>query len=1072
MEKAWLQIFTAILVLGLFCGAATAAPSIINTIPAGNLTITGIVGQNQTFSIQANESIEDDVEWSVNGDSVSETSYDAGSNSSILGHSFQQDEYEVRATVRSTGDNVTWTVEGTNATEEIPVNINPSGETIQLDQGRTQTFNISSTNGQNIQVEWFANDQSRESDNDNPSASYDFEGKDIGQYRIRAVINDPTGQYESLTKEWKVDVQSSSYTSGNRIWDETKNMSSEKYTWDAQSYSGFYYDLNTGVSSEEMTIENIGRSIDSGDIKYITRPTETDFEYNDWGSYQVIGFMAERYFAGYNDNSTAVRDNISPISDGILSKILVDTDDKKSANAGDSLVLEEGYSIKINEVDVNGEKVWIQLEKDGEVVDDGFISSGGDYVYETNLGEAENVPIIMAHFGTVFSGTETSAVFIQGLFQISDQYVKLKEGDKFGEMEVKSLSSDEIRMENEDDIGLDEGETIDLMGKVKLQVADNSKLRFAPILDTSDGGTYELRGTVYEDGDQKPNWTPYNFEGFYYNIDEGIGTEELRVENFDGKSIPSGDLVYESSPQPVEFEHNEWGNFTVVGFMADKYFAGYPDGAVDGELDDVSLLSDNILSKVLTDTDDKESMSSGSALILKDGYSLNVVEVDVNGETVWVQLEKDGSVVDEAFLSSGQDYIYKTDLGEAENIPMIIVHFGTVFSGTETSAVFVQGIFQISDQYVKINNGDSFGEMEISSVSENGITMKNDDDIGLGQDETIDIMGNISFKTADSGTLRFYPFVQVEGGESNASDQLKINVPDEIIVGETFAIGVTAAEKPVEGASVTVNDTEAGKTNANGTVEYTAKDIGPLKITAQKQDYSSANKNVNVVPEKERMSLNISPEKVYVGDTITIEALKKIGGNPIEGANITSDGQTLGETGSDGKFTYPANKTGTFELSVAKEGFANETASIEIKDFEAIFVVSNLVIDPLQVSAGDEATIKANIENTGNAAGNYSAELKVNGTVVDSQNLSLDVGQNTSVSFKHKEEVPGTYNVELGDQTATYTVKEKSSMLLYVIGAFALLVLGGIGYFFTKGGNMEVLQEKLKGITDSINPKK
>ncbi len=1072
MEKAWLQIFTAILVLGLFCGAATAAPSIINTIPAGNSTITGIVGQNQTFSIQANESIEDDVEWSVNGDSVSETSYDAGSNSSILGHSFQQGEYEVRATVQPTGDNVTWTVEGTNETEKIPVNINPSGETIQLDQGRTQTFNISSTNGQNIQVEWFANDQSRESDNDNPSASYDFEGKDIGQYRIRAVINDPTGQYESLTKEWEVDVQSSSYTSGNRIWDETKNMSSEKYTWDAQSYSGFYYDLNTGVSSEEMTIENIGRSIDSGDIKYITRPTETDFEYNDWGSYQVIGFMAERYFAGYNDNSTAVRDNISPISDGILSKILIDTDDKKSANAGDSLVLEEGYSIKINEVDVNGEKVWIQLEKDGEVVDDGFISSGGDYVYETNLGEAENVPIIMAHFGTVFSGTETSAVFIQGLFQISDQYVKLKEGDKFGEMEVKSLSSDEIRMENEDDIGLDEGETIDLMGKVKLQVADNSKLRFAPILDTSDGGTYELRGTVYEDGDQKPNWTPYNFEGFYYNIDEGIGTEELRVENFDGKSIPSGDLVYESSPQPVEFEHNEWGNFTVVGFMADKYFAGYPDGAVDGELDDVSLLSDNILSKVLTDTDDKESMSSGSALILKDGYSLNVVEVDVNGETVWVQLEKDGSVVDEAFLSSGQDYIYKTDLGEAENIPMIIVHFGTVFSGTETSAVFVQGIFQISDQYVKINNGDSFGEMEISSVSENGITMKNDDDIGLGQDETIDIMGNISFKTADSGTLRFYPFVQVEGGESNASDQLKINVPDEIIVGETFAIGVTAAEKPVEGASVTVNDTEAGKTNANGTVEYTAKDIGPLKITAQKQDYSSANKNVNVVPEKERMNLNISPEKVYVGDTITIEALKKIGGNPIEGANITSDGQTLGETGSDGKFTYPANKTGTFELSVAKEGFANETASIEIKDFEAIFVVSNLVIDPLQVSAGDEATIKANIENTGNAAGNYSAELKVNGTVVDSQNLSLDVGQNTSVSFKHKEEVPGTYNVELGDQTATYTVKEKSSMLLYVIGAFALLVLGGIGYFFTKGGNMEVLQEKLKGITDSINPKK
>ena len=45
------------------------------------------------------------------------------------------------------------------------------------------------------------------------------------------------------------------------------------------------------------------------------------------------------------------------------------------------------------------------------------------------------------------------------------------------------------------------------------------------------------------------------------------------------------------------------------------------------------------------------------------------------------------------------DYVYKTDLGESTDVPIIIVHFGTVFSGSETSAVFVQGIFQISDNY-------------------------------------------------------------------------------------------------------------------------------------------------------------------------------------------------------------------------------------------------------------------------------------------------------------------------------------------------------------------------------------
>ena len=1154
MKKAYLQIFTALLVLGLFCGAAGAVPVIIS--PTDNSTVPGIVGETQTYSLQTNESTT--IDWLVNGASAPQTSYNIETNTSVLNYTVQSGSNEVRATVQSTGESRTWSVTGienvpvitlsnpssssvsnnvgeartftatvnqpaemtwylddnflytnvsviesmysnssavagthtirveaqngngsavskswtwTVGTREIPVNTGPSEETIELDQGRDQTFNVSSTNGQNVRVEWFVNDKSEKTD-ESTSSSYNFEGDETGQYTIKATISDPNGSYDQFTKTWTVNVQFSSYTSGNRIWDASKNMSTEEYTWNAQSYSGFFYDLDTGVSSEEMTITDIKRSIQAGNVEYVTSPTDTEFEYGDWGSYQVIGFMAEKYFAGFNDNSTVVDDNISPISDGILSRILIDTDEKTSANSGDALALEEGYALNIMEVDVNGETVWVQLEKDGEAVDEAFISSGDDYVYEKALGEAEDIPIIIAHFGTVFAGTETSAVFIQGLFQISDEYLELQNGDTFGEMEVTSLSSSEIRMENEDDIGLDEGETIDLMGKVKLQVADDNVLRFAPVLDTSESGTYELRGTVYEEEDPLPIWTPLNFEGFYYNIDEGIGTEELKVEEFEGRDIPSGSLVYQSTPQAVEFEHNDWGNFTVVGFMADKYFAGYPDKALDGSVDDISLLSDNILTKVLTDTDDKESMSSGSALVLEEGYSLSVVEVDVNGETVWVQLEKDGEVVDEAFLSSGDDYIYETDLGEAENVPLIIAHFGTVFSGTETSAVFVEGIFQISDDYIQINNQDTFGEMEISSISESGITMKNDDDIGLGQDETVEIMGNVSFKTADDGTLRFYPFVEVESG-GNASDQLKINVPEEIIVNEAFEIEVTAADKPIEGADVTVNETEEGKTDANGIIEYTAEEIGSLKITAEKEDYSTANRNVEVTPQKEGMSLNITPETVYVGDTITIETLEKIGGNPIEGANVSIDGQPLGKTGSDGKFTYTANETGTIEIGAVKEGFTNETANVRIRDFEAIFEVSNLVIDPLEVGAGDEAKITANIENKGNAAGNYTAELRVNESVVDSKNVPLDVGQNTTVNFEHVEEVPGTYNVQLGDEIATYTVKEKSSILLYVLGAFVLLIIGGIGYFFTKGGgDFSTLQEQVKGLINSINPKK
>ncbi|AKB45735.1 S-layer protein domain-containing protein [Methanosarcina vacuolata] len=1162
MKKASLQIFTAILVLGLFCGTAAAAPSIIAASPGDNATVNKTVGEIQDFSIQTNESAT--IDWQIDGSNVSETSYDSATNTSTLNHTVTQGTYDVKAIVQSTGGSRTWSVTGgsdvpqitsffpsyttvnnnvgqsrkfnatisqtsnmtwyvddvqvqennsvtdssyinTSATQGmhtikmsaenengsvekswkwkistvggLSVNVDPSEGTVSVDKGASKTFQVnSSTDDQDINVEWLVDSESKKKDESVTSSSYDFEEDSAGNYTLKAVVSDPNGTYDDSTKTWTVSVGSSTDNStGNRIWE--KGMPTT-YTWTAQSYSGFYYDLDSGVSSEEMTITDIGSSIKSGNIEYSTKPTETDFEYSKWGSYQIIGFMAEKYFAGYTENnSTVIGDDISPISDGVLSKILIDTDDKKSANAGDSLVLEEGYSLNIVEVDVNGESVWVQLEKDGDVVDEAFLKSGDDYVYETDLGDSEDVPIIIAHIGTVFEGAETSAVFIQGLFQISDDYVEVENGDTFGEMEVTSVSSSEIKMENDDSVGFDKGDTVDLMGKIQIQVADDDTLRFAPILDTSEAGTYELRGTVYDediDGDSLPSWTPFNFEGFYYNIDEGIGTENLTVEELDGRNIPADNLVYKSTPQAVDFDHDEWGNFTVIGFMADKYFAGYTDGSVEGAVDDVSLLSDNILCKVLTDSDDKRSMDSGSALTLEEGYSLNIKEVDVNGESVWVQLEKDGDVVDEAFLSSGDDYVYETDLGDAENVPLIIVHFGTVFQGSETSAVFVQGIFQLSDQYTEINNGDTFGDMEVTSVSESGIIMKNDDSIGLGKDETSEIMGNVSFKTANDDTLRFYPFVEVEtGGNGSDNNSLKISVPDKIYAGNSFDIEVTAGNESIKGANVSVNESSVGETDGDGVVEYTAKDVGTLKITAEKDDYKTANKNINVSAPKEEMTVNVSPETVYVGDTLNIEAVKSIGGDPIDGANVSIDGKIIGQTDSSGKATYKTDKRGTLELGLTKEGFEDQEINVKVKDLEANYTYSNLVIDPLEVSAGKDTTISVSVENTGNAAGNESVELLINGNISDSKDVSLGIGNNTTVTFEHAEEVPGTYKVEIGGENSTYTVKEKSSLMLYILGFIVLLIIGGAAYYFTKGGgDMSKLSEQVKELINSVKPKK
>ncbi len=1068
MKKAILQIFTAILALGLFCGAAAAAPSILGTpTPSQNTTVTGTVGGTQPFTITLNQTAT--VTWTVNGNSTP-TNTDSN-NIATFNHVIQSGSYQVTAALPEVGQIAVWNVMGTAGAPVITLS-DPSQSSVSNNMGELRTF--TATVSQISNVTWYLDNANVQTNNSVTQSSYTTSSPAQGPHTIRVDAQNENGAANSKSWTWTVNDQSANNTTGRRIWQEGM---SKTYMWNAQSFSGFYYDLDSGFSSEEMTIQNIDRSIDSGDIEYVTKPTETKFEHNNWGTYQLIGFMAEKYFAGYTkEGSKVIGDDISPISNGILSKILLDNDDKKSVSSQDSLALEEGYTLVIKEVNINGNSVWVQLEKDGKVVDDEFVSSDGDFVYETDLGKATKVPLIIVHFGTVFHGAENDAVFVQGMFQVSSNYQEVKDGDNFGEMEVTSISSDRIAMENSDNVGLDKGETVDLMGKIKIKVADDTTLRFAPIVDTSEAGTYELRGTVYDEkinGATLPKWDPFNFEGFYYNIDEGIGTENLTVNKLTGSTIPTDELVYESKPQPVNFEHNNWGNFTVVGFMADKYFAGYPDNAVNGSVDRVSLLSSGILSKILTDSDDKESMSQGSALALQEGYSLSIKEVDVNGKSVWVQLEKDGSVVDDEIVTSGNNFVYKTDIGKATKVPLIIVHFGTVFSGAENSAVFVQGIFQISDEYTEINDGDTFGEMEVTGVSESGITMKNTDSIGLDKGEDTSIMGNVSFKTADASTLRFYPFVKVEGSGGSSANGLNISAPDEIFAGSAFDITVTAGGNPVEGVTVKVNGNSTGTTSADGIVQYTAENTGALKLTAEKKGYSTASKNVNVVPPKEEMSLSISPETVYIGDNITIAALKKIGGNPIESANVSIDGQSLGATGSDGKINYKTVKNGTIKVSATKDGFNDNSIDVMVKDLAPIFTVSNLTVNPMEVSAGKNTTISAIIENTGNAAGKYNASLSINGNVTNSKEVSIDVGRNATVTFSHSEEKPGNYTAVLGEQTVTYKVKESSPILLYVLGAVILLLIGGAAYYFTKGGgDIGTLQEKVQELISSIKLKK
>jgi S-layer protein (TIGR01567 family) len=272
---------------------------------------------------------------------------------------------------------------------------------------------------------------------------------------------------------WWWAVNPGGFSTGNRIWEEGMDTT---YRWTARSFAGFYYDLDDGLGTETLTITGIDRSLDEGSIVYETVPRSVNFDCSRWGEYDVIGFAAENYFAGYNSDtdSDITDDTISLVSNGMLSKVLIDEDDKHMVSTGASLELEEGYELRIVKLDVSGDKAQIELLRDGKSVDTGIIANTpSTYVYTKDIGSVDDVPVIAIRVDSVFAGTEADMIVIKGVFQISENCKSVEAGDMYGKMEITSTSSSGITVKNLDDINLDEGGNTMIMGDIGFMTSDD-----------------------------------------------------------------------------------------------------------------------------------------------------------------------------------------------------------------------------------------------------------------------------------------------------------------------------------------------------------------------------------------------------------------------------------------------------------------------------------------------------------------------------------------------------------------------------------------------------------------------
>lgn len=315
------------------------------------------------------------------------------------------------------------------------------------------------------------------------------------------------------------------YNVRSSVYDSTDSaIPAGDFYWDANSFTAFWYPIKPGLSSEVLYLHNsmdsstfqLGDKIVEGDLYYVSKSQKKKTKIggsDDAGKYIVDDVDLEFYYlTGFFGPQYVVmpEDTANP-SKGCrpdkIAKILLETksDFKKQMYTGEEWKLAGGWSLVAQQIDIDGNKVWLQLKKDGKEVDSKIVT--GDmsltapertYVYK----DSEDYPVFYCCIDSIFRGNDAEFVVFKYAF-LRDEITTIEKGDSYGIFDVEGFTVPEVMdgvdyagsgkgtvlhtgdnalvLSSNDDITLDGGEQIDLHAGMYIKTEDTS----APCLKMS-----------------------------------------------------------------------------------------------------------------------------------------------------------------------------------------------------------------------------------------------------------------------------------------------------------------------------------------------------------------------------------------------------------------------------------------------------------------------------------------------------------------------------------------------------------------------------------------------------------
>jgi len=319
---------------------------------------------------------------------------------------------------------------------------------------------------------------------------------------------------------------------------------------------------------------------------------------------EIIKVHFKNSFRG-PDWDMATIDQLWQVSDVDSSQVIINNSDEVVVTSGTPIILKEGYELAIKSIDIDGNKVYAELSKNGKVIESRVINLpqtvNGFYTYSTDTGSAKDLELIKVHFNNSMRSADYDLATIDRVWQLSD----------VNSSQVILNESGELVITSESPINLEEGywlaiKSIDIDGnKLHIELSKNGEVIDSKIV------------------------IPPQIENSLYVYSTDLGSSE-NIE-----------LI------KVHFRNSFRG--------ADEDLAS---------IDQIWQASEADPYQVIINHSDQIPVMSGTPLVLGEGYELAIKSIDIDGNKVYIELYKNGKVVDAKIIvvpqTEDDSYIYLT----------------------------------------------------------------------------------------------------------------------------------------------------------------------------------------------------------------------------------------------------------------------------------------------------------------------------------------------------------------------------------------------------------------------------